>query len=63
MSITIYCHDNESIKYSKDRFLMFTQSFEDEIIIPQSKENVLIFLKFLDTYIIPTMRPDHETRS
>lgn len=59
-NITIYCHNNESIEYSKNRFLAFTQSFvDDEVIIPQSKEDVIIFLNFLDTHVIPVMKPDH----
>ena len=60
-NITIYCQDGESFAYSKGRLFMCGQSFEEnEFMIPRPKEDVLLFLNFLDTLLLPTMKPDHD---
>lgn len=60
-NIKIYCQDGECIDYSKNRFMTFTQSFDDdELMIPHTKEMVIMFLTFLDTCKFPTIKPDDD---
>jgi hypothetical protein len=59
-NITIYCQNNETINYSKGRLFMCLKSLEEDIFsIPQAKEDVFMFLQFLDTTAIPIIKPDH----
>lgn len=60
-NITIYCQNNETIDYSKGRLLMCAKSLKEDIFsIPQPKEDVLMFLRFLDTNALPIIKPDQD---
>lgn len=56
--INILCNGNETIRYSKKRFLKYTESFDEtsEIIIPANKEDVLLFIEFLDSEQVPVIK-------